>query len=64
MTRLPANAGHLASAQIEYLGSNYNVQSDINPGTTYMDVFPWDVPAASGRPASPSIPVPALAAAP
>jgi hypothetical protein len=35
----------LTNAQIEYLGSNYSVQSEVNPGTTYMDVFPWDVPA-------------------
>ena len=35
----------MTNAQIEYLGQNYNIQSDVNPGTTYQDTFYWDVPA-------------------
>jgi hypothetical protein len=34
----------LTNAQIQYLGVNYNMQSEVNPGTTYQAVFPWDVP--------------------
>jgi hypothetical protein len=36
----------LTNAQIEFLGVNYSLQSEVNPGTAYQDVFVWDVPAS------------------
>ena len=36
----------LTHAQLEFLGSNYNVTSEVNPGTTNQDIFIWDVPSS------------------
>jgi hypothetical protein len=34
------------NAEDQFLGANYNAQSGVNPGTTYQDVFVWDVPTS------------------